>query len=173
MPKCPTCGANFASAKDYTAHLASHNLQNSNFACKTCGQTFKTEQELKIHENSHNLVDSELEGEIAHKCNVCGKKLTGEEAGQYFLYGTHNGSCVPPNKLPKEIEHWQADFFPEISAAVGVSNRCPTYKRLYDFINENYSSFAINTSNTGSEHFYPTTPKEYNGYSLKNIYSPP
>lgn len=175
MPKCPTCGANFASAKDYTAHLDTHNLQNSNFACKTCGQTFTTEVQLKAHELVHNEVNNEIEGDIKHKCGVCGKELTDIEYYHYFTTGKHNSTCLPPNKLPKEIEHWQAEFFPELSASVGVSNRCPTYKRLYDFIKTKYSSnFAINTSNTGSEHFYPATNKtdtvSLTGCSLQKIF---
>lgn len=166
MPTCPTCGANFATVRDYTAHLNTHGLQNSSFSCETCGQTFATQNELNIHKLTHNqIIDGELGGEIVHKCNVCGKELTTTE----WITGTH--SCIPPNKLPKENEQWQVEFLPEISAAVGVSNRCPTYKRLYDFIKTNYSSsFAINTSNTGSEHFYPSKDKEYNGYSLKKIF---
>ena len=28
MPKCPTCGANFANIRDYTVHIETHNLQN-------------------------------------------------------------------------------------------------------------------------------------------------
>lgn len=173
MPTCPTCGANFASLKDYTAHINTHNLQ-TNFACQTCGKTFTTEAELKVHERAHNLVDSELEGEIKHKCNICGKELSNTEYYQYMETGTHNSTCLPSNKLPKEIEHWQAEFFPALSESVGVSNRCPTYKRLYDFIKENYSNFAINTSNTGSEHFYPVTNRtdtvSLTGCSLKQIF---
>lgn len=171
MPTCPHCGANFASVRDYTAHINTHNLQNSNFACQTCGQTFTTEEELKIHERVHNVEnDNIVDGEMVNKCDICGKKLTSVEYYQYITTGTHNSVCVPPSKLPKENEEWRVVFLPEISAAVGVSNRCPTYKRLYDFIYENYSTFAINTSNTGSEHFYPTSNKEYDGYSLKKIF---
>ena len=157
MPTCPTCGANFASVKDYTAHIETHNVQNTNFACKTCGQTFTTQAQLNVHTLTHNVIEDGFEVEITYTCPVCGKELTNIEYYQYQKHGTHNGVCIPSNKLPKEKEHWQAEFFPAVGGEVGVPNRCPTYKRLYDFIQTNYCKFSFKTSPI--LHLYPLTNK--------------